>query len=422
MSQRLAALFSAVLASLLVSCAAPGKPANQAAGRCSYEVTVSIGASQELADYTSQVTYCNTSGQALDKLVVHYKPGPGKEPLQAHLVRGGIAETEPLRASPWTSDGAPVADYVEVHLPEPLAPGQAVTLQMRSTAAVENMYGIKRLEGCWHPKVVRFDKGRWQAGVDEFATYRVTVDPVPTPYLPASGALVASTQESDGTWKLTFASGIIPDFALVFTAVDKFVTRASGDVAIQCFYVHDKEAAEEMLSIAGDVVSFYRELYGFYPDSVLNIIAFDGNGFGGGPIGSNIVFVNNTFGVSRDNTKWAIAHEIAHEYWGWNSVTDLRSEWLSLGMGLWTDAQYTDAIGVEGQGPNMLADYLNAAKRGLDTRLAAPTPGGSGQRMGENSLAHGKGFQVIKMLEYMVGKEASCGRSHERCSGSTRMT
>ena len=379
---------------------APSSPAAPAP-RCSYEANVLLDPSGQSASSTTAIAYRNDGPSAIDELVFHFKPAAGEAPQFS-------MNGQPIKAVPWTRDGKAVEDHILIKLSKPLSTGQSVHMQARSRALMVDEYGIKSLSGCWHPKVLYRANDQWTTGLDEFASYRVTVGPVNRQTIPMSGTILASKLQANGHWMLTSTAGNVPDFAMVFTKADEVVSARQDGVLIQVFYVKDKDLAERMLKIACDVVAFYHGKYGFYPDNVLNILAFDGQGFGGGPIGSNIVFVNNTFHLSADNTAWGVAHEIGHEYWGWNQVINGNpgTEWLCLGMGLWTDRQYMTVKGIDGQDGNILDQYIQAAKQGMNTRLEALQPQDRSNRMDQNPLDHGKGYCIAQMLEYVCGKEA----------------
>ena len=371
------------------------------APRCSYEASVLLDPSGQSATSTTAITYRNDGPSAIDELVFHFKPVAGETP---QFSMNGQA----IKAVPWTKDGKTVEDHLLIKLSKPLPAGQSVHMQAKSRALIKDEYGIRSLSGFWHPKILHRANEQWTTGVDEFASYRVTAGPVRRQVIPMSGIIVASKLQADGLWTLTSAAGNVPDFSMVFTKADEVVSARQDGVLIQVFYVKDKDVAERMLKIACDVVAFYHGKYGFYPDNTLNILAFDGQGFGGGPIGSNIVFVNKMFHLSANNTAWAVAHEIGHEYWGWNQVINGNpgTEWLCLGMGLWTDRQYVTFKGIDGQDGNILDQYIQAAKQGMSTRLEALTPQDRNNRMDQNSLDHGKGYCVVQMLDYVCGKEA----------------
>ncbi|MHC4648882.1 MAG: M1 family aminopeptidase, partial [Planctomycetota bacterium] len=264
---------------------------------------------------------------------------------------------------------------------------------------------IKNLRGCWNPRVAYRDDRGWRFGVEQFADYRVTVGPLPQPLIPISGKVVERRKDENGLWTITCEATDIPDFSMVLSHAEHVITAVQDDVTINCFYTQNKEGAEQRLSIAKDVVRFYRDLYGFYPGTWLNIVAYDRGGGGGGPVGSNIVY------VLKDKLSWGVAHEIGHEYWGWSWVTgvpdtDPTRTWLCLGMGLWSDQQYMQARNMPSTVySNMLNEYLDAARSGFNTKLENTTEKDLKSRMHDKHLLHDKGYAIALMLEDLLGKD-----------------
>ncbi|MHC4757582.1 MAG: peptidase MA family metallohydrolase [Planctomycetota bacterium] len=372
-----------------------------AAGTCKYNMSVTISQRQSTVDTTTHLVYHNDSPKTLHELVFHFN-GPRNN------ISAISNSRQSLQIAPFVDiAGKTLEDYFVVKLVRPLRAGKSIGLKIKSKNQILDRYGIKHLEGCWHPKIVKYTDGQWKISVEDFADYRVIIGPIAQSLIPSSGKVIRRQKDKNGLWTLTLKASNIPDFGIVLSHADHVVSETQDNITINCFYLQDKDIAERMLNTAKDVIHFYRKMYGFYPDTLLNIIAFDGRGFGGGPIGSNIVHVNKTFEQNEDNTIWAIAHEIAHEYWGWNWVKDANPEvaWLCLGMGLWSDLQYMKAQNKEGQNYNILDDYYDALKHGLNTKLENLTTKDMQNRMNENSLAHSKGYMIALMLEYLVGED-----------------
>ena len=410
----LTSLAIALLGSLVGVAAPASQPSDTGpAAACRYDIMATLDAKAFTLSAVTQVTYRNSGADPLEEVVFHFPQDQnGKAAdLPPPTVRclGEAAPDQPLKISRFTRDGLSMKDHFVVRLPKPLAPDESLRLQTISQCLVGDRWGMRNVEGPWHPRILHRTNTGWQEGRDAFADYRVTVGPLPFEQIPVSGVVVDRKRNDASRWTITSEATNIPDFAMVFTKVDFCLAARQDDVMIQCFYEgpKDKGAAERMLSAAKDIISFYRTLYGYYPDRVLNIVVFDGNGFGGGPFGSNIVQVNNTFDRSVDDTIWAVAHEIAHMYWGWNRTTDAnpRLSWLCLGMGIWTDRQYMDAREKDGQYGNLLYEYTNAVEKGLNTKLLGVTAADRRNRMDENPLAHGKGYQIVLELEYLFGTD-----------------
>ncbi len=373
---------------------------------CRYEASVTLDWPKELANVVVDVAYRNNGRSSFNELVVRFNPLSEKQMFQVCHVNAGQAAPNPLLIEPWTRNGQVVGNHYVVRLTEPLKPGGVIRLQTVSRTAIKDRYGIKHLDEAWHPKIVHRSGQHWQVGVDEFASYRLVVGPLDRPVIPISGVIGDRLKLSGDRFQLIAEAENVPEFGMVFSHADHYVAATQDGVTVRCFYLKDRGQAERMLQVAQDVIAFYRQLYGFYPDRKLDLIAFDGRGFGGGPIGSNVVHVNKTFEQSEEDTCWAVAHEIGHQYWGWGQVADAHPEleWVCLGMGLWTDKQYMDARGMRGQDWTILDGYISAVAAGEDTSLGGSK--GPGRRMNSNDLAHSKGYAVALMLEYVLGREA----------------
>lgn len=403
--------YKSLLAIMLVLSTA----ANASTANCKYDILATVDQKNSVIKTTTKIIYHNYGSKILDKLVFHFTPNQVDVSVSSRpskRISGSFSVTDEshrsLQVVPFiNTDKNTLEDYFVISLIEPLKPNDSIELEMKSESRILDRYGIKHVKGCWHPKIVHQANDDWQIGIEDFAHYRVTVGPLREGVIPVSGTVIERQEDNNGLWTITCKAPNIPDFSIVLSHADYVVSGTEDGVTINVFYLRDKDVAERMLNIAKDVVRFYRNMYSFYPDRLLNIIAFDGRGFGGGPLGSNTVHVNKTFQQSEDSTIWAIAHEIGHEYWGWSWVIDANRKvrWLGLGMGLWSDLQYMEAENRTGRNFAILRDYLDASRQGLNTKLENVTPEDRQNRMNENDLAHSKGYAIALMLEYLAGED-----------------
>jgi aminopeptidase N len=115
----------------------------------------------------------------------------------------------------------------------------------------------------------------------------------------------------------------------------------------------------------------------------------------------------------KDQYRFLIAHEIAHQYFG-SSIGIHRKEiaWAPIGLGLVMDHHYMVRKGLsdESMRKTFRWYYLEALRRGFDTTLSQPVekpmkegpPWSFGWNM---SLMHGKAYEVCRMLESLLGEE-----------------
>jgi len=390
---------------LIVLCSATESAGNV---KCKYDISAVIDESNRTVKTTTKLVYCNYGSKNLDELLFHFTPNQEQHQGDSAAVDEGFSVADEsgqlLQVSPFVQASEPLADYFVVKLGRPLVPDESAQLEIKSKAAILKRCGarIRNLRGCWHPKVVRRSDEDWQIGIEQFADYHATVGPLAKPLIPISGTVTQRQKDKNGLWTITCEASNIPDFSMVFSRADNVISGTQGDVTINCFYTKNKDQAERILSIAKDVVAFYRNMYGFYPGTLLNVIAYDAGGGGGGPIGSNIVY------VLRNSLEWGVAHEIGHEYWGWNWVTAKNplNNWLCLGMGIWSDRQYLQARNSSftyySRSQNK---YINAARDGFNTKLENLTAADIETQANKKDLAHNKGYAIALMLEYVLGKD-----------------
>ncbi|MHC4394391.1 MAG: M1 family aminopeptidase [Planctomycetota bacterium] len=401
-------LLSKVILCVLLNSISSTIVASSVTANCKYDISAVIDENSTSVQVITKLIYSNDNSKPFDELLFHFTPAPKTSLLKVDervLVTDSSGQL--LKTFAFVRYGKTIDDYFVVKLLKPLNPSSSVKLEIKSKAAILAQAGarVKNLRGCWHPKVVSRANEDWQIGIEEFADYRVTVGPLNNSLIPISGKVIQRQQDKHGRWTITCEVVNIPDFSIVLSHADNVISRIQDNVTINCFYVQDKDRAERILTLAKDVVGFYRNMYGFYPGTLLNVIAYDASGGGGGPIGSNIVY------VLRNSLEWGVAHEIGHEYWGWNWVTAKNplNNWLCLGMGIWSDRQYLQAQNSSftyySRSQNK---YIKAVRDGLDTKLENLTAADIETQANKKDLAHNKGYAIASMLEYLTSKDVFC--------------
>lgn len=186
----------------------------------------------------------------------------------------------------------------------------------------------------------------------------------------------------------------------------------AGDVHIRAvFTAAGRPCAELLLKTAVDVINFYRQQFGFYPQQSLSIVPGMDYPAGGYPPATALAVIHGQERLSErpaDFWRWITAHEIGHQYW---SEYVLSKEpdglgWLMIGLGIYADREYSRARGITDQHPKFFAEYIEGVRQGLDT-TAELTPEQS-QAIGfdfNNIVVHGKGFSIISALAAVLGRE-----------------
>jgi tetratricopeptide (TPR) repeat protein len=184
----------------------------------------------------------------------------------------------------------------------------------------------------------------------------------------------------------------------------------AGDVHIRAmFRAADRPRVELLLTTAVDVVGFYRQQFGFYPQRSLSIVP----GTGAYPAASGLSVIGEE-GPSEDPEwfwRWLTAHEIGHMYWGDyvlgqgpDSLT-----WLMIGLGIHADHEYARARDIKGIRGGMEQGYVTAAKQGFDTTMDLTEKQRAANHLDyntyNNAVQHGKSAALLNALESVVGVE-----------------
>jgi len=182
----------------------------------------------------------------------------------------------------------------------------------------------------------------------------------------------------------------------------------AGDVRIRAvFTAAGRPCAELLLKTAIDVIGFYRERFGFYPQRSLAIVPGMDYPAGGYPPATGLIVIHGQERFSERQEafwRWITAHEIGHMYWGDYVLArgpDSLS-WLMIGLGIHADREYRLARDIKGGVGALELEYVSAVKRGLDTTLDVTEE----QRAAiQWDVDHGKSAALLNALESVIGAE-----------------
>ena len=148
----------------------------------------------------------------------------------------------------------------------------------------------------------------------------------------------------------------------------------AGDVHVRAvFTAAGRPCAELLLRTAVDVIGFYRQQFGFYPQSSLTIVPGMDYPAGGYPPATGLVVIHGQERLAERPEgfwRWIVAHEIGHMYWS-NYVLGQGEDpltWLMIGLGIHADREYRKAHGIKDSGV-LEQDYVSGVRQGLDTTM-----------------------------------------------------
>lgn len=256
-------------------------------------------------------------------------------------------------------------------------------------------------------------EGRFMYNYQVHSDYQVSVT-VPSMNMVASTGLSTGELVSNGTRTVETYAEAVPSYGIVVMDSDVQVSETQKDgCLIRSFYFEDDAKwGEKLATLASDIIGFYIDTLGFYPQPLLNIIPGYETPQGGWPVSPNIVGVHRGIDLKRDpasHASWIMAHEIAHQYWGFNYILEPLDypQWYGISMGIYTDQLYTSAREVKKDYNRFFfGPYTDGVEKGYNTVIMQHTDSLDMQGFDWNNvILHGKSWAALCMLEQEIGEE-----------------
>lgn len=277
------------------------------------------------------VVYTNRTTVALDQIVFRLYPN-----LESY---GGAMEVNHI-----TAGGTPVEPALDetrtiltVPLPQPLGPGQNVTLEMDFSVSVqagsEPLYGqFSDLDGILslpeaYPVLSVYTPGEgwWTVTAhpegdivfSETGFYTVAITAPEHLILAASGSEVDLVTNADGTLTHHYVAPLMRDFALF--ASESYVTLIGEQDGITVTLFYDSrqagayDSARTGLKMTKDALSVYNVAFGPYPFAALDVVETPTTAKGMEYPGLFVVG-SDVWDSGSDLLEFIITHEAAHEW------------------------------------------------------------------------------------------------------------
>lgn len=290
-----------------------------------------------------------------------------------------------------------------VSLPEPVAPGAAATLDIEFEDRAHSAYGYRLLTGPWYPKAVAFRNGRFNPDQPQSGEYEVTLLAPASLVVAAAGESLEAPSAPAGQRRLHWRMPHAASFGLPASPGFEEIRRSSAGVEIRFYQLRGgRQLDPVMADYAVDVVAFYRQLFGFYPHpGVVMLPGASHSGGGYSPASGFTLFHNNT----GEYVRWIVAHEIAHQYWSFDTVIDDGDyfHWPGLALGIYTDQLYMAQRAKLRYGTGQ---YRDAVSQGFDTTIRRTLRQMKANRFDWNNIiGHQKAYAVVRMLADMLGTD-----------------
>jgi hypothetical protein len=303
-----------------------------------------------------------------------------------------------VRANGVASEGAPGKHSIPLFdLPSEVAPGGDVNLEVEFGASW-------KLNSKTGNAITSFVSPRLWWGFGNLDDYQVRLR-VPDGY-----AVGTSGRYDPGSG--AYRAGNIGAFGLFIGKGYESAEAEAGDVHVRAvFTAAGRPCAELLLKTAADVIAFYRQQFGFYPQRSLTIVPGMDYPAGGYPPATGLVVIHGQERLSERPEafwRWITAHEIGHMYWS-NYVVGQGPDpltWLMIGLGIHADREYRRARGITSDAISLEQDYIRGVKQGLDTTIDVTDEQLAAIHWDfNNTVEHGKSAAMLNALESVLGGE-----------------
>jgi hypothetical protein len=256
---------------------------------------------------------------------------------------------------------------MKVLLPEPLPPGEVITLEIGFLSKLPQVFARSGYKGNffmvaqWFPKIGVWENGAWNCHqyhsesefYADFGIFEVEIT-VPEDFvLGAAGKRIKEVKNSDGTVTYTHYQENIHDFA--WTACPDFVEIRKpftlDDPPVQTemiFLIHKahlklKDRHEESLR---NGLEFYSQSYGAYPYETITLVDPPLNAMGAGGMEYPTLFTSIGswfFPKGLRLPEMVTIHEFGHGYWyGMVASNEFEEAWLDEGINSYSEVKAMD--------------------------------------------------------------------------------
>lgn len=373
--------------------------------------TASISFTGEL-----KVTWLNESSVNVDEFPFRFFMDKTNPDIIDASINGNKSEVRITKKATQAYDGFIIKSV------NPILPNAKAIIRFKFKTENDSYYKNQLIDnGSWIPMLQYFENGEFNQFFQKHSNYKVTITYPSDFRFVTSGKVISETKDNEYT-KIVTEAKEIPSYGVVasrYFKCSKLMTNKG--ILIRSFYFeNDSIWGNIFLKDAKKAIDFYCDKIGFYPQPILSIVPSTGDIGNGWPVCPNVVvtYRNNEMASNSDDidikmqAEWITAHEIGHQYWGYNYVLEKPEQygyvqWFGISMGIYTDWLYSEAKVID----KRLHDcffyrYINGVKSGYNTTVMQSVDTLNKQNFDWNNvIKHGKSFVILRMLAKEVGED-----------------
>ncbi len=273
------------------------------------------------------------------------------------------------------------AEDTALRLPlvQPLPPGETVRLTLTFEAKIPGQirgggYNIflhrdntTTLPG-FYPALAVYDDEGWNVELPpaygdavflDVSLYRVSLTVPAEQVVAASGSLIDSQINDDGTKTMNFVSGPMRDFFIAMNPAYQTSHQIVNGITVTSYYPPElADGGERVLQYAVDALILYDRIFGPYPYAEFDIAATPTTA-GGVEYPGIVVIAQNIYDQSGNFFEHATVHEVAHQWWYGVVGNDQFDEpWLDESLTNYSAMLYWEAVKGPTIADSMVTSYL----------------------------------------------------------------
>ncbi len=377
-------------------------------GKSRYEMQAVLDTSQLIMDCNLTIQWHNTSQTPVSEIPVKFMLDSGHTLLKKVLVNDQQPQVKYVSPEDQGFEG-----FV-MQVNTPLQPGSHADIKLNFKTA-KNRYYRNRLLGFTEelPLIPYLNDNGFNPHFQVHSDYKVTVT-YPELFKLASTGWIDYKETKGGLTTAKLEAQSVPWFGVIFLKDVLLKEATSAGVLIRSFYTEDDAKwGKKLLEYSKHIIKFYRDTLGFYPQKHIDILPGSNKPNGGWPICPNVVGIHRGLDLKGEraagHAEWIMAHEIGHQYWGFNYVLEPLNypQWFGIGMGIYTDWLYTVKYRVnKNHNTHFFYSYTKGVSDSLNTTIMQTVQSLDEQGFDWNNvIKHGKAWAVLRLLAYELGEE-----------------
>ena len=270
----------------------------------------------------------------------------------------------------------------------------------------------------FYPAIAVYDDEGWDREIPptygdatylDIALYQVHLT-VPTAMtVAASGSLIESQDNSDGTKTLTLATGPMRDFYIAMAEDFQVASQVVDGITVNSYFPPDlAEGGQAALRYAVDALALFNQRFGPYPYAEFDVVATPTTA-GGVEYPGIVVIAEGLYGQQGGFFEHATVHEVAHQWWyGLVGNDQIDAPWLDESLTNYSAALYWEEVHGTEIGAQVIDSFFEepyeaARENGGDRAITGSVSEYTEAQYG--AIIYGKGPLFFNALRQELGDE-----------------